>query len=106
VPYADWNTLKFADRDRAVEKMLDLTIIMDIFPTGYDGCVEARMGPGRWSTSAAAGRWGWRRPRRRCCSGRPWSSSVTTRGLREAILADRVPIARRRHCDHGCWSDH
>jgi threonine dehydrogenase-like Zn-dependent dehydrogenase len=34
VPYADWNTLKFADRDRAMEKMLDLTMITDTFPAG------------------------------------------------------------------------
>jgi glutathione-independent formaldehyde dehydrogenase len=46
VPYADWNTLRYADRDRAMAKMLDLTMITDIFPTGYHGCVEAGVGTG------------------------------------------------------------
>src|ERR671927_264662 len=33
VPYADWNLLKFPDRDQALEKILDLTMLSDIFPT-------------------------------------------------------------------------
>src|SRR3954452_15410027 len=39
VPYADWNLLKFPDKDQAMEKILDLTMLSDIFPTGYHGCV-------------------------------------------------------------------
>lgn len=31
VPYADWNLLKFPDRDRALEKIMDLTMLSDIF---------------------------------------------------------------------------
>ncbi|AEA25645.1 formaldehyde dehydrogenase, glutathione-independent [Pseudonocardia dioxanivorans CB1190] len=46
VPYADWNTLKYADKDQAMAKMLDLTMITDIFPTGYHGCMEAGVGTG------------------------------------------------------------
>lgn len=46
VPYADWNTLKYADKDQALAKMLDLTMLTDILPTGYHGCVEARVGSG------------------------------------------------------------
>ncbi|MDT7684409.1 MAG: glutathione-independent formaldehyde dehydrogenase [Pseudonocardiales bacterium] len=46
VPYADWNTLRYEDKEQAMEKMLDLTMITDIFPTGYHGCIEARVGPG------------------------------------------------------------
>src|SRR6202161_977301 len=41
VPYADWNLLKFPDKDQAMEKILDLTMLSDIFPTGYHGCVSA-----------------------------------------------------------------
>src|SRR2546421_3648064 len=41
VPYADWNLLKFPDRDRAMDKILDLAMLSDIFPTGYHGCVTA-----------------------------------------------------------------
>ena len=35
VPYADFNLLKFPDRDRALEKIRDLTCLSDILPTGY-----------------------------------------------------------------------
>ena len=42
VPYADWNLLKFPDKDQAMEKILDLTMLSDIFPTGYHGCVTRR----------------------------------------------------------------
>jgi glutathione-independent formaldehyde dehydrogenase len=41
VPYADWNLLKFPDKEQAMEKILDLTMLSDIFPTGYHGCVSA-----------------------------------------------------------------
>ena len=34
VPYADWNLLKFPDKDQAMEKILDLAMLSDIFPTG------------------------------------------------------------------------
>jgi len=37
VPYADWNVLKFPDKDQAMEKIKDLTMLSDIFPTGYHG---------------------------------------------------------------------
>ena len=42
VPFADFNLLKFPDRDQALEKILDLTMLSDIFPTGYHGCLHAR----------------------------------------------------------------
>ena len=38
---ADWNLLKFPDKDRAMEKILDLTMLSDIFPTGYHGAYSA-----------------------------------------------------------------
>src|ERR1700689_5226948 len=41
VPYADWNLLKFPDKDQAMAKILDLTMLSDILPTGYHGCIEA-----------------------------------------------------------------
>jgi glutathione-independent formaldehyde dehydrogenase len=34
IPYADFNLLKFPDRDQAMEKIKDLTLLSDIFPTG------------------------------------------------------------------------
>ena len=41
VPYADWNLLKFPDKEQAMEKILDLTMLSDIFPTGYHGAFTA-----------------------------------------------------------------
>ena len=55
VPYADWNLLKFPDRDQAMEKMLDLTMLSDIFPTGYHGCVTAGVTVGSTVYVAGAG---------------------------------------------------
>jgi len=55
VPYADWNLLKFPDRDQALEKILDLTMLSDIFPTGYHGCVSAGVGTGSTVYIAGAG---------------------------------------------------
>ena len=55
VPYADWNLLKFPDKDQALEKILDLTMLSDIFPTGYHGCVSAGVAPGSTVYIAGAG---------------------------------------------------
>src|SRR5579872_4374698 len=46
VPYADWNLLKFPDKDKAMSKIKSLTCLSDIFPTGYHGAVCAGVGPG------------------------------------------------------------
>jgi glutathione-independent formaldehyde dehydrogenase len=53
VPYADWNLLKFPDKEQAMEKILDLTMLSDIFPTGFHGAYTAGVGPG--STVYVAG---------------------------------------------------
>jgi glutathione-independent formaldehyde dehydrogenase len=45
-PYADFNLLRFPNRDRAMEKIKDLTLLSDIFPTGYHGAVTAGVAPG------------------------------------------------------------
>ncbi|WP_434616713.1 formaldehyde dehydrogenase, glutathione-independent [Arthrobacter sp. A5] len=55
VPYADWNLLKFPDRDQALEKIMDLTMLSDIFPTGYHGAVSAGVGAGSTVYIAGAG---------------------------------------------------
>jgi glutathione-independent formaldehyde dehydrogenase len=55
VPYADWNLLKFPDKDQAMEKILDLTMLSDIFPTGFHGAVTAGVGPGSTVYVAGAG---------------------------------------------------
>lgn len=55
VPYADWNLLKFPDKDEAMAKIKDLTLLSDIFPTGYHGAVTAGVGPGSTVYVAGAG---------------------------------------------------
>jgi glutathione-independent formaldehyde dehydrogenase len=54
-PYADFNLLKFPDRDQAMAKIRDLTLLSDIFPTGYHGAVTAGVGPGAIVYVAGAG---------------------------------------------------
>ncbi len=55
VPYADFNLLKFPDKDKAMAKIKDLTLLSDIFPTGYHGAVTAGVGPGSVVYVAGAG---------------------------------------------------
>jgi glutathione-independent formaldehyde dehydrogenase len=55
VPYADWNLLKFPDKDQALAKILDLAMLSDIFPTGYHGCVTAGVTTGSTVYIAGAG---------------------------------------------------
>ncbi|WP_190264188.1 MULTISPECIES: formaldehyde dehydrogenase, glutathione-independent [Glutamicibacter] len=55
VPYADWNALKFPDRDQAMEKILDLAMLSDIFPTGYHGAIGAGVTVGSTVYVAGAG---------------------------------------------------
>ncbi|WP_024301292.1 formaldehyde dehydrogenase, glutathione-independent [Pseudogulbenkiania sp. MAI-1] len=55
VPYADFNLLKFPDKDKAMEKIRDLTCLSDILPTGYHGAVTAGVKPGSTVYIAGAG---------------------------------------------------
>jgi glutathione-independent formaldehyde dehydrogenase len=55
VPYADWNLLKFPDKDQALAKIRDLAMLSDIFPTGYHGAVTAGVGTGSTVYVAGAG---------------------------------------------------
>jgi glutathione-independent formaldehyde dehydrogenase len=55
VPYADFNLLKFPDREQALEKILDLTMLSDIFPTGYHGAYTAGVTTGSTVYVAGAG---------------------------------------------------
>ncbi len=54
-PYADFNLLKFPNKDKALAKIKDLTLLSDIFPTGYHGAVSAGVGPGATVYVAGAG---------------------------------------------------
>ncbi|QIN84793.1 formaldehyde dehydrogenase, glutathione-independent [Rubrobacter tropicus] len=55
VPFADFNLLKFPDREQALEKILDLTMLSDIFPTGYHGAYTAQVTTGSTVYVAGAG---------------------------------------------------
>ncbi len=55
VPYADFNLLKFPNKDQAMEKIRDLTCLSDILPTGYHGAVTAGVKPGATVYVAGAG---------------------------------------------------
>ena len=99
VPFADFNLLKFPDRDQALAKILDLTMLSDIFPTGYHGAYTAgrhhrldrlrrrrrtgRPGRGLLRPAARRRRRHRRRPERRAAGAGP-----------QLRLRDRRPRAR------------
>src|SRR5487761_1498623 len=55
VPYADFNVLKFPDKDQAMAKIRDLTMLSDILPTGFHGAVNAGVTTGSTVYVAGAG---------------------------------------------------
>jgi glutathione-independent formaldehyde dehydrogenase len=55
IPFADFNLLKFPDREQAIAKIKDLTCLSDILPIGYHGAVTAGVGPGSTVYVAGAG---------------------------------------------------
>ncbi|UGA38413.1 alcohol dehydrogenase catalytic domain-containing protein [Chromobacterium haemolyticum] len=78
VPYADFNLLKFPDRDQALAKIRDLTCLSDILPTGYHGAVSAGVGPGSTVYVAGAGPVGLAAAASARLLARRWSSSATS----------------------------
>jgi glutathione-independent formaldehyde dehydrogenase len=55
VPYADFNLLKFPDKEQALAKIRDLTMLSDILPTGFHGAVTAGVAVGSTVYVAGAG---------------------------------------------------
>src|SRR5438093_3054733 len=55
VPYADFNLIKFPNKEKAMEKIRDLTLLSDIFPTGYHGASSAGVTTGSIVYVAGAG---------------------------------------------------
>ena len=92
VPYADWNLLKFPDKDQALEKIRDLAMLSDIFPTGYHGAVTAGVGTGSTVYIAGAGP-----------VGLAAATSAFLLGAAVVIVADlqkeRLEQARRFGCE-------
>lgn len=78
VPYADWNLLRFPDKEQAMARIRDLTLLSDILPTGYHGCIEAGVRTGSTVYIAGAG------PVGRCAA-----ASARLLGASCIIVADR-----------------
>lgn len=55
VPYADFQLLRFPDKDQAMDKILDLALLSDILPTAFHGLIEAGAKPGSTVYIAGAG---------------------------------------------------
>ena len=91
VPYADWNLLKFPDKDQAMEKILDLTMLSDIFPTGYHGVYTAGVGPGSTVYVAGAGP-----------VGLAAAYSAQLLGAAAVLVGDRIPERLEQARSFGC----
>ena len=90
-PYADFNLLKFPDRDQAMAKIRDLTLLSDIFPTGYHGAVSAGVGPGSIVYVAGAG------PVGLACA-----ASCHLLGAAVVIVGDMIPERLAQARSFGC----
>src|SRR3954468_11780772 len=91
VPYADFNLLKFPEKDRAMEKIRDLTCLSDILPTGYHGAVTAGVGPGPTVHVAGAGP-----------VGLAWAAGAHLLGAAVVIVGDLIPERLAQARSFGC----
>ena len=91
IPYADFNLLKFPDNDQALEKIKDLTLLSDIFPTGYHGAVSAGVGPGTIVYVAGAGP-----------VGLASAASCHLLGAAVVIVGDMIPERLEQARSFGC----
>jgi glutathione-independent formaldehyde dehydrogenase len=91
VPYADWNLLKFPDKDQAMEKILDLTMLSDIFPTGFHGAYTAGVKPGSTVYVAGAGP-----------VGLAAAYSALLLGASAVIVGDLIPERLEQARSFGC----
>src|SRR5438552_1322387 len=91
VPYADFNLLKFPDKDQAMAKIKDLTCLSDIFPTGYHGAVSAGVGPGAIVYVAGGG------PVGLACA-----ASCQLLGAAVVIVGDLIPDRLKQPKSFGC----
>ena len=91
VPYADFNLLKFPDKDQAMAKIRDLTLLSDIFPTGYHGAVTSGVAPGTTVYVAGAG------PVGLACA-----ASCHLLGAACVIVGDLIPERLAQAASFGC----
>jgi glutathione-independent formaldehyde dehydrogenase len=90
-PYADFNLLKFPDKDEAMAKIKDLTLLSDIFPTGFHGAVTAGVGPGAIVYVAGAG------PVGLACA-----AACQLLGAAVVIVGDLIPERLQQAKSFGC----
>ena len=90
-PYADFNLLKFPNKEKAMEKIRDLTLLSDIFPTGYHGAVTAGVGPGSVVYVAGAG------PVGLACA-----AACQLLGAAVVIVGDMIPERLQQARSFGC----
>jgi glutathione-independent formaldehyde dehydrogenase len=91
VPYADFNLLKFPDKERAMAKIGDLALLSDIFPTGYHGAVTAGVTTGTIVYVAGAG------PVGLACA-----ASCHLLGAACVIVGDMIPERLKQARSFGC----
>jgi glutathione-independent formaldehyde dehydrogenase len=91
VPYADFNLIKFPDKQKALAKITDLTMLSDIFPTGYHGAVTAGVGTGSVVYVAGAG------PVGLACA-----ASCHLLGAAVVIVGDMIPERLAQAKSFGC----
>src|SRR6201990_763303 len=91
VPYADFNLLRFPNKEKALAKIKDLTLLSDIFPTGYHGAVTAGVGPGTIVYVAGAG------PVGLACA-----VSCHLLGAAIVIVGDMIPERLKQAKSFGC----
>jgi glutathione-independent formaldehyde dehydrogenase len=91
VPFADFNLLKFPDRDQALEKIRDLTMLSDIFPTGYHGAFTAGTRTGSTVYVAGAGP-----------VGLAAAHSAQLLGASAVVVGDMIPERLAQARSFGC----
>jgi glutathione-independent formaldehyde dehydrogenase len=91
VPYADFNLIKFPNKEKALAKIKDLTLLSDIFPTGYHGAVTAGVTTGSIVYVAGAG------PVGLACA-----ASCHLLGAAVVIVGDMIPERLAQARSFGC----
>ncbi len=91
IPYADFNALRFPDADQAREKIRDLTMLSDIFPTGFHGAYTAGVGPGSTVYVAGAGP-----------VGLASAASCHLLGAAAVLVGDMIPERLTQAASFGC----
>src|SRR5438128_6821215 len=91
VPYADFNLMKFPNKDKAMAKIKDLTLLSDIFPTGYHGAYTAGVTTGSTVYVAGAG------PVGLACA-----ASCHLLGAAVVIVGDMIPERLAQAKSFGC----